>query len=89
MEAMLQGITQLGLAVALVVYFVYQGKKREDRMSAAIEKLEAFQQQELLENNKMLAGVIERNTAALAKVATAMQYCSRNGELRKGGNDAV
>lgn len=59
--------TSVGLSAALVLYFVWQGWRREERFVARLEKLEDFSRLEL--------------TSALAGSAVAMNKCTTAIEM--------
>lgn len=66
-------IERLGLAVALVIFFVYTGWLREKRMAARLDKLENANNELERENTRFaerLSAVSEQVTAALQKDAT-------------------
>jgi hypothetical protein len=56
----------LGLSVALVIFFVVKGDKREVRLANRISHLETFQEQ-------CLIGMVEKETKALAENAKAQE----------------
>ena len=67
-EAMIALVTNVGLAGALAVFFVWQGAKREDKFNQRIMALEDFQKTTLL-------GLVTRNAELLGRNQDVLERC--------------
>jgi len=63
-------VTNAGLAVGLAVFFVWQGKSREEALAARISDLEKFQRETLLK-------IIEENSELLSQNQSVLDRCIR------------
>jgi hypothetical protein len=66
-------ITDFGFPIALVMFFVWNSWKREERLANRITDLEKFQQEKLLEIAQQCAEAIVDNTAALNRLIKALE----------------
>ena len=76
MATVIQLAQQFGLSVALVLFFVWQGNKREKRMSDRLDSVEDF-------TRDKLTSVVEDNTSAMRDVTSALRNrpCLRDADL--------
>lgn len=77
MEALTPAVAQLGLSIALVIYFVIRDHYRDTNTQAHVEELEKFQRTTLMQlvketNQHIVTGtnVLERFTATMEKLET-------------------
>jgi hypothetical protein len=75
---LVNSVLQLGLPSALLLYFIWEGKRREERiskegvereqkLSTRIETLEAFIRTELLDMTKQVVGALRKDTDATTR----------------------
>lgn len=69
MPAWIDIIQSLGLPVALVVFFIWQGKAREERLNNRIDGLETYLR-------TTFEGVIRENTAVMVRLES---WLEKNG----------
>ena len=65
-QAIMQLVSQIGVPLALVIFFVWNGNKREQRITKRLEDLEDYTRNEL-------QGVIKANTVALENVQKVLE----------------
>lgn len=65
-------VTDFGFPIALVMFFVWNSWKREERMGTRVTNLETFVQTELMDINKQAVQAISDNTAALNRLITTL-----------------
>jgi len=63
-------ISNFGPLVGIVLFFIWRDWKREDALSARVEKLEDYQRDTLL-------NLVERSTTALAQNAECLSWVAR------------
>lgn len=66
-------VTDFGFPIALVLFFVWNSWKREERIANRVTQLETFVQTELLDINKQAVLAIADNTAALNRLVGALE----------------
>jgi len=66
-------ITDFGFPIALVLFFVWNSWKREERISKGVTSLEEFVQTKLIEINERGVAAIADNTAALNRLIGALE----------------
>ncbi len=76
MESMLQSVGQFGLAVVLVLFFVWQGGKREVRMQASIIAMEKFHRETLVGLTERVIVAIELNAVAVQNLVDISKRCA-------------
>lgn len=93
-------VQEYGVPLALVCFFIWQGKVREDRLTTRIETLENYCRDKLLkvvtENTdvmKRMEGYLERSGAGPVNVRADSVYVRRKGDTSHlmdtidGGNE--
>lgn len=70
MESLPKLITEYGLAISLVLYFVYRDQNREGRMARRIDELEKYQQNELTKRVEMSAAAMDKTADSVDKLTT-------------------
>lgn len=81
-DEVVAGVAQLGLSVVLVIFFVWQSSRREERLAAAISQMQQFQQTELLKVAERSVAAIEAGNRILAEVVTSIEEC--HARTRRG-----
>ena len=65
--------TDFGFPICLVVFFVWNSWKREERIAGRVTELENFVQSELMDMNEKAVKAILANTEALNRLLSAME----------------
>ena len=68
-------ISTVGLAVALVVFFVWNGQRREDAAQQRIAEMEQFQRTELLTLARQSAAALSDNHRLMTELAAMLTRC--------------
>lgn len=71
----LQILKDFGPILGVILFFIWRDWKREDRLLSKIEKLEDFQQEQLLKIVEKTNTVVAHNTDQLKWVAALVQQC--------------
>jgi len=72
-QTIIQLITQIGLPSALVLFFVYIGWKREERMTVRQNELEDFVRKDLADQLRKSTESQSANTAVLQDLSDALR----------------
>lgn len=83
MSEIAQLAAQVGLMGALVIFFVWSGWKREDRLAQRIQQLEAFVEDKLMNVIDRSTKALQDNTVALKEVLRTIQSggpCAMNSQ---------
>ena len=66
-------LRDFGLPVSLVIFFVWQGKAREDRIEKRQSDLESFARTQLVELWRVANSTITENTKVMARLETWLE----------------
>ena len=72
LNALAQVATSVGLSATLILFFVWQGWKREERLLTRVEHMEDYTREILVGVVKDTTAAITDNTTALAGLAQAL-----------------